>query len=151
MYSTLWVRVGNPLLRYLHHSVLNKTLIWVGVVFQRIVQLMKHSHRDKILFVWEVIRYLWLSPLCWQSDGWRFETRLARDVWRNLKESINRISKRSAVKLFHRCGAVLVYFYLLRKRDIFLLCRWNAGQPTFEFGKLFDKEMCIITLKIMKY
>ena len=29
----------------------------------------------------------------WKSSGDKFETRLASDVWRNLNESINRISK----------------------------------------------------------
>lgn len=46
---------------------------------------------------------------------------------------------------------VLTNFYLLRKRDMFLLCWWNAAKSAFEFGRLFDKKVSIITLKIVKY
>ena len=40
---------------------------------------------------WDIIFNYWF--VFWKSDGWRFQTRLANDVWRNLKESINRISR----------------------------------------------------------
>lgn len=87
-----------------------------------------------------------------KSDGWRFETRLARNVWRNLKELINRISQLiETISPFFVQWSVFVDFYLLGKRNIFLLCWRNAAQSTFESGKLFNKKMCIIPLKIMKY
>ena len=77
-----------------------------------------------------------------KSDGWRFETRLARDVWRNLKELMNRISQLTeTISPFFLQWSVFVDFYLPGKRNIFLLCWRNAAQSTFESGKLFNKKM----------
>ena len=86
-----------------------------------------------------------------KSDGWRFETRLAKDLWKILKESWE-----SNFKIERNCFTstswfVLINFNLFWKRNISLLRWWSASQLTCHFCKLFDKEVWIVSLKIVKY